>query len=170
MRLKVIAPGALLLLVGACQPASTEFTDQQKTELAAEVDAAAGAWWSAWEIVDLEQGLSFMSDASESAYLGGDQNLYGVGAMREAWTDWAANLSEQDLDYSESRTFVLAPDIAFTIRNVTGIATRKDGSIRPEIESVETAVWVKRDGEWKILFGHESVLRTSWKTLLDLDS
>jgi ketosteroid isomerase-like protein len=111
-----------------------------------------------------------MSDAPEATYLGGDQNLYGVDAMREPWTDWAANLSRQEFRYTESRTFILAPDIAFTIRNVAGVATRKDGSIRPEMESVESAVWVKRDGEWKILFGHESALPKSWQLILESES
>lgn len=28
-------------------------------------------------------------------------------------------------------------------------------------------VWVKRDGEWKVLVGHESTLEESWQAVLD---
>lgn len=169
-RAVVVLTAFLMLLIGGCQQASTELSDQQVTTIAAEVDAAAASWWQAWAEMDFDKGMSFVSTAPEATWLGNDTNLYGLAAMTEAWTDWASDLSTQDLEVTESRTFVVAHNMVFTIRNVTGVATRMDGGTNPEILSVETLLWEKHDGEWKILFGHESVLRKSWQGLLDVEN
>ena len=40
----------------------------------------------------------------------------------------------------------------------------------PPFQSVETLVWVKRDGEWKVLLGHESMLQGFWQERLDYEA
>jgi hypothetical protein len=64
----------------------------------------------------------------------------------------------------------LAPDVAYTIRAVTGVATDTAGNTRPEIRSVETIAWLKRNGEWKVMAGHESLQKQSWPAWLAFEA
>ena len=160
----------LVLTIAACQPTTTELTEQQKGELVAEVDAAWGEWWNSWQALDFEQGMSFISPAPEASWAGDEKILYGIAAMREDWSIWAAGLREQDVTITDSRTIVLSPDIAYTIRQYAGFQTRTDGTLTPEITGIETLVWIKKEGKWKILSGHESTLKDSWKAWLPLEA
>jgi hypothetical protein len=96
--------------------------------------------------------------------------MYTAAEMDRAYRPFFTQLESQDFDFTDSRTVVLAPDIAVTIRAVTGVATDTMGNTRPEISTVETAVWVKRSGEWKILIGHESLQKKSWQGWLDFEA
>ena len=158
------------MAITACQPGTSKLTEQQKASIVAEVNAAANLWWSSWQTMDFEQGMSFISHAPEASFVGNKQILYGVAAMREDWSSWAAGVHEQDITITDSGTIVLAPDIVYTIRKYTSVQTLADDTITPELTGVETLVWVKRDGEWKILFDHETALMDSWQTLLTLES
>lgn len=170
MRLPILLTMALAVILSACQSTSQELTEQQKANLAAEVDAVASSWWAAWAAVDLETGMSFVSHAPEASFTNNEITLYGVDAIRADWTNWESGLREQDIDFTDSYTIVLSPNIAYTIRKYAVVATRADGSITPELTGVETLVWVKENGDWKMRHGHEASLRDSWQTRLDLEA
>ena len=154
-----------------CQQAAEPFTDAMKAEIAAEVDATTTAWWDAWAAVDYPRGMTFFEDVPETAWTGDEGTLYTVAGMNAKWEgEWCADCQRQQIDFTDSRTVVLAPDIAFTIRHFDAAVTDKAGNIRPQTKGVETVVWVKRNGQWKVLMGHESVLKESWQTALAIDA
>lgn len=47
------------------------------------------------------------------------------------------------------------------------MVTDTSGMVIPPVNAVETLVWVKRDGEWKVLLGHEATLEDSWQTIIE---
>jgi len=154
-----------------CDPPASEFTDAMKAEIAAEVDATALEWWDAWRAVDYDRGMTYFEDAPEAAWTWDEGNLYTVAGMNAEWEGaWGADWERQQIDFTDSRTIVLAPDIAYTIRQFTAVVTDTSGAMLPQTSGVETLVWVKRNGEWKVLLGHESPLKNSWQTLLDRDA
>ena len=154
-----------------CEPPAPEFTDAMKAGIAAEVDATALEWWDAWRAVDYDRGMAYFEDDPEAAWTWDEGNLYTVAGMRAEWEGtWGADWESQQIDFTDSRTVVLAPDIAYTIRQFTAVVTDTSGAMLPQTSGVETLVWVKRNGEWKVLLGHESALRDSWQTLLDRES
>lgn len=156
------------LMIAGCQPATVELTDERKAEIAAEVDAAATAWWDAWAAVDLAGGMAFFADVPETAWAGDQGMLYTVSGMNDAWSGtWCADCARQQIDFTEQRTIVLAPDIAYTIRQYDDVVTDTTGSVSPVFKGVETLVWVKRNGQWKVLLGHESTLAESWQAVLN---
>ena len=73
----------------------------------------------------------------------------------------------QQIEFTDATTVVLAPEVVCTIRRFKNVQTHTGGSIAPEFDSVETLIWVKRGGEWKVLIGHESMLQESWQDRLD---
>lgn len=149
--------GLLLLMAVACQPAQPTLTDDQTAAIAAEVDALTSEWWVAWERVDLERGLSFLSDGPGMTWaVEGAPTVYSVAEAREQWGPMLAGLERQELEFTNARTVVLAPDVVWTLRELRYSAVDTTGAVVAEGRSTETAVWVKRDGEWKLLLGHDS--------------
>jgi ketosteroid isomerase-like protein len=160
-----------LSFIAGCRPATVELTDARKAEIAAEVDAAAAAWWDAWAAVDYDRGMSFFEDVPEAAWVWDEGILYTVAGMNEEWAGtWCADCERQQIDFTDQRTIVLAPDIAYTIRQYDAAVTDTTGTALPMTRGVETLVWVKRNGQWKVLLGHESTLFESWQTRMDLQS
>jgi hypothetical protein len=157
-----------LSVLAACQPATIELTAEQRAAIAAEVDSIAAEWWSAWENVDAELGLSFIADDAETAWTGDDGTTYTLDAISEAWRAWGEGMEgPQHIEFTDSETVVLAPDVVCTIRRFTNVQTHVGGTVAPEFDSVETLIWVNRAGEWKVLIGHESMLQESWQDRLD---
>ncbi len=167
MRLTVsIVP--ILSLLTACQPNVIGLTTEQRAAIAAEVDSVAVEWWSAWENVDADRGLSFIADDAETAWTGDDGTTYSLAAITEAWQGWEDGMDgPQQIEFTDATTVVLAPDVVCTIRRFTNVQTHVGGTVAPEFDSVETLIWKKRGGEWKVLIGHESMLQESWQDRLD---
>ncbi|HSG09912.1 MAG TPA: nuclear transport factor 2 family protein [Longimicrobiales bacterium] len=162
------------VLMAGCQsaeaPSAAPFDDAMKAEIAAEVDAAATDWWNAWADVDYDRGMTFFEDAPEAAWTGDKGTLYTVAGMNAQWGGtWGADWQRQQIDFTDSRTIVLAPDIAYTIRQYDATVTDTAGTVLPMTKGVETIVWVKRNGAWKVLLGHESTLDESWMTRLEIE-
>ena len=136
-------------------PASTEMTEAERAQIQAEVDSLTAEWWKAWEVFDWNRGLSFVEDAPETTWTGAVQTVYSIAEMREVWPSAMAGLGRQDLDFTNARTVVLAPDIVWTLREGNYVLMDTAGAVVSEGQFNETAVWVKRSGEWKILLGHD---------------
>jgi len=167
MRYHPLAALALIVTAG-CQPSTAELTQAMKAEIAVEVDATALEWWDAWRAVDYDRGMAYFEDDPETAWTWDEGNLYTVAGMRAEWEGtWGADWESQQIDFTDSRTVVLASDIAYTIRQFTAVVTDTSAARLPQTSGVETLVWVKRNGEWKVLLGHESALKESWQSLLD---
>jgi ketosteroid isomerase-like protein len=161
----------LPFLIAGCQPAPAELNDSTRAEIAAEVEAAATAWWDAWRAVDYDRGMSFFEDVPEAAWTWDGGTLYTVAGMNAQWAgEWGADWQQQQIDFTDSRTVVLAPDIAYTIRQFDAVVTDTSGAVLPKVSGVETLVWVKRGGQWKVLLGHEATLKESWQMRLDQES
>jgi len=157
MRRLVFAAVALVFLTPACQPATTELTEEQKAEIAATVDSLTNEWWAAWEVFDLEQGLSFIHDGPEMTWASdGYRTVYSVAEGRDVWGAGIAGLQRQDLEVTNSRTVVLAPDIVWTLREFDYVVVDTAGNTVAEGQFKETAVWVKQNGEWKVMLGNDN--------------
>jgi uncharacterized protein (TIGR02246 family) len=171
--LRILRPltAAIMLSVSACGGgASTEvLSEELEAQLTLEVEAAANSWWSAWRTMDFETGMSFISERPEAVWVGDDGIIYGKAQMREAWRDWAAGIRDQSNDRVDVRYVILTSNVAYvTLRFANAVATRPTGEVLPERSFMETLVWVKEEGTWRIIAGHESAARESWQTILDL--
>jgi len=156
------------VLLAGCQAPAVDLTDAMKAQIAAEVEATADAWWGAWAAVDYDRGMAYILDTPEAAWTGDAGTLYTVAEMNAAWEEvFEPERERQDITFTDSRTIVLAPDIAYTIREYDIVITETSGVVREPASGVETVVWVKRDGEWRVLLGHESTLEKSWQTIID---
>jgi hypothetical protein len=144
-----------LLFIATEQTAPPEMSEAEIAQIAAEVDSLTNEWWEAWETFDWDRGLAFIEDAPETTWTGAGQTVYSVGEMREVWPPAMAGLGRQDLAFTNSRTIVLTPEIVWTLREGDYVLFDTAGAEVATGQFNETAVWVKRGGEWKVLLGHD---------------
>ena len=135
----------------------TELTEEQKAEIAAEVDSVMNDWFGVWAgSLDFDRLISFVTDEPETGWVNDGQALFTRAQTDAAMRPFFASLQSQTATIIESRTIVLASDVVYTIRANNLVRVDTSGTEQPEFQFVETIVWVKRHGEWKILTGHGS--------------
>ena len=156
MHRTIISLVVLSLVVAACRPAAVELTEEQKATIAAEVDSLTAEWWTAWEALDVERGVSFLYEGPGFIWTGAGPTIYSVAEAREVWPTMVTGLERQNLEFTNARTIVLASDIVWTLREMNWAAVGAAGAVVAEGQSIETAVWVKRNGEWKVMIGHDN--------------
>ena len=150
----------MLLLPFCCflpvaKPPPAEMTEAEIAQITAEIDSLTNEWWEAWETFDWDRGFAFIEDAPETTWTGAVQTVYSVAEMREVWPPAMAGLARQDLEFTNSRTVVLTPEIVWTLRECNYVVIDTSGVEVAAGQSTETAVWVKWSGEWKVLLGHD---------------
>ena len=147
-------PAFALTVLAACQPVATELTEEQKAEIAAMVDSLTNEWWSAWGVFDVDKGASFIYDGPGMTWASDSyRTLYSVAEAKEAWETNLVGMQRQDLEVTNSRTVVLAEDIVWTLREFNYVVVDTSGTSVAEGQFKETAVWVKRNGDWKVMLG-----------------
>ena len=144
-----------LLYVATPPNAPPVMTDSEVAQIQSEVDSLTNEWWKAWETFDWDRGLSFVADAPETTWTGAVHTVYSVAEMREVWPAAMAGLGRQDLEFTNSKTIVLTPEIVWTLREGNYLLVDTAGTEVATGQFNETAVWVKRNGEWKVLLGHD---------------
>ena len=156
MRRLALAVVSLAFLATACQPATTELTDEQKAAIAEEVNRLNGEAWDAWREADLDRALSYLDDSPDVGFALEGQVLRGYAELDAYWREGFGTASRMDITISDLRTMVLAADIVILVQQGVFSVTDADGVTSPETSFALSTTWVRRDGEWKILFGHES--------------
>lgn len=154
MRRFVFAVFALTFFV-ACQPTATELSEEQEAEIVATIDSLTNEWWDAWNALDIERGMSFIHDDPRMTWTAGGNAVYSVSEATEVWGQSLAGLERQVHEVTNARTVVLAPNIVWTLREFDFQVIDTTGTVVMEGQSIETAVWVEIDGEWKLLVGHD---------------
>jgi len=151
-RLALAVP--FLALLAACQPATTELTEEQKAEIAAEVTAIHDEMWDAWP--DLAQGMSFFDSAPDVGWGWDGEVRFGSDNIGAWFEPTIASFDRFEITFDERRTVVLSQDVVCVTERGVSTAYDSTGSILGSGPLAATVVWVRRNGEWKIAAGHES--------------
>lgn len=148
MRRFVLAAFALML-IAACQPTTTELTEEQKAEIEAEVRALDDEGLATVVAWGLEPFLSFFSDDLIYALFG--EVHHGLSAWRDQVTPFfeqapSIENCERDGPYYQ----VLSSEIVVSTSVGKCVGPAADGS-PVVIDHTWTVVWAKRDDQWKIV-------------------
>jgi len=154
--LAAVAVGLWMTNRTTAQPTTTELTDEQRAAIAEEVNRLNGEAWDAWREVDLDRALSYLDDSPDVGFALEGQVLRGYAELDAFWREGFGTASSIDITISDLRTIVLAADIVTLVQQGVFSVTDADGVTSPETSFALSTTWVRRDGEWKILFGHES--------------
>lgn len=155
MRLVLLAALGMTALA-ACQPATTEFTDEQKAEIAAEVDLLHNQLWDALRSPDFDRISQFWHHTPDVIFAADGAAIFGYATIDSVFRPVVANWASQELVETEYHTVVLSPDVVYTMWVGTDAVTLSSGETNPATPVIDTFVWTRRNGEWKVLLAHES--------------
>ena len=147
----------LLLVAVACQPVTMEMTDAEKATIAEEVNAINLDFWNSWREGDFDRGMTYYANSPDLAFAMEGVVDYGYAEIDAKYRPGFANVASQVLRVTHSQTTVLAPDVVCIMETATFSQTDHDGVTTPETDLALTAIWMLRDGEWKIHLAHESL-------------
>jgi hypothetical protein len=160
MRRFVISAFAVSVLA-ACQPATTELTDELKSEIEAAVRTAAEDLWAGASEADMEHVLSHWRQQDGFCLMNANLRMCPevLEAYRAAWNpDREVRLERQEADGVELWVVALSPTVALMARK--SVETRgyyTNGEVT-RASFANFAIFVLEDGEWKA----HSMQQASW--------
>ena len=155
MRRIVLAAFALTVLA-ACQPVTTELTEEQKAEITAEVNLEMDQLWDDLVQPDWDRLAEYFHQSPDFVMGSDGMAIFGYEAVENAFQPLVDTWERQILTVSDTKTLVLATDMAYSMRVGTDAMVLKSGETTPTQLWAMSFVWVRRDGEWRTLAGHQS--------------
>jgi len=163
---RVILAAFTLTVLAACQPATTELTEEQKAAISDTIRQLSAEMFATMDPVDFDRTMSYMHPDPESYFVGDPAqwvNLLSIYAnpsrMREVWDPIMATRRAQETVVSNEYVAVLAENLALNVIEGTYAITDTLGTTTEPDRFSATMVWVRRDAEWKVLHVHQS-----WRT------
>ena len=150
MRRLAFAALSLAFLATACQPATTELTDEQKAVIEEAVREASTEYTQFFHAEDIN---SYMSAASDWA--GSPWPCCGtLDGLRSAITDLLNGWTFEEFENGEMKVTVLGPDAAVVAFAQTGVQVDTAG-VRLETALDIAFLWVREAGQWRLVMGKD---------------
>ncbi len=148
MRRFVLAAFALTVLT-ACQAPPPEMTEADVSQIESEMTTLDQAVVEAVKVSDLDAFLGFFSDDLTWALFG--EVHHGLDSWAQQVTPFFLQGERLDrCDYLNRRVQVLARDVAISTWVSICFAPSPEGPVLVD-DHTWTAVWAKKDGQWKIV-------------------
>jgi uncharacterized protein (TIGR02246 family) len=128
-------------------------------EIVAAVEAILDKAVAASAAADAEAVLSASTRDDTFTFITGDLMLTGYDEALAAFRLTYALLEKQTNHIVEKHTRVLAPDVVLVSAVSEGTFTDKAGFTSSPVGLGSTAVFVRRNGEWRVIHYHQSVSR-----------
>jgi uncharacterized protein (TIGR02246 family) len=153
-----LSVAAALVIAAACraQPATVDPNDR---EIVAAVEAILDKAVAAAAATDAEGVLAAAPRDDTFTFITGDTMLEGYDEALAAFRTTYALLQKQTNQIIEKRTRVLSPDVVLVSAVSEGTYTDKAGFTSPPVGLGSTAVFVRRDGQWRVIHYHQSVAK-----------
>jgi uncharacterized protein (TIGR02246 family) len=148
---------AAILLTAACrsQPAA----NPNDPEIVAAVEAILDKAVAAAAAADAEGALSAAARDDSFTFISGDTMLTGYDQALAAFRTTYAQLQKQTNEVITKRVRVLAADVVLVTAISEGTYTDKAGFTSPLVGLGSTAVFVRQNGQWRVVHYHQSVAR-----------
>jgi uncharacterized protein (TIGR02246 family) len=127
--------------------------------IVAAVDAILDKTVASAAAVDAEGVLAVSTRDDTFTFITGDTMLTGYDEALAAFRTTYALLQGQTNQIIEKRTRVLSPDVVLVSAISEGTYTDKAGFTSMPVGLGSTAVFVRRDGEWRVIHYHQSVAK-----------
>ncbi|HPS20396.1 MAG TPA: nuclear transport factor 2 family protein [Candidatus Omnitrophota bacterium] len=109
------------------------------------------------EAVNADKMLADIAHDKDSAFFASRQK-YGADRLIEAFRGMYAGMKGQDIAVMSSKVLVLGPEAAVWIATIKDVTENRE-SLKEQETLMETWVWQKIDGAWKVVHYHESAFR-----------
>jgi hypothetical protein len=145
MRHTILPALAFYIAAIACQPASTELTEEQKAAIADSVTQLSAEMQNAFDNKDAAY-FDYFSDWTTSSAAGNRSLEVSRSFVQESI--WANNT--QTSESGQTRTRVLGPDAVVVERAQVNIVADSTSETR-EYDVLLSELWVREDTGWKAL-------------------
>jgi uncharacterized protein (TIGR02246 family) len=149
---------AALVIAAACrsEPVAVNPNDP---EIVAAVEAILDKTVAAAMATDAEGVLAASTKDDTFTFITGDTMETGYDKALAAFRTTYALLQKQTNQIIEKRTRVLSPDVVLVWAVSEGTYTDKAGFTSQAVGLGSTAVFVRRNGEWRVIHYHQSVAK-----------
>ena len=144
------------VMAAAChsQPVVANLND---SEIVATVQAILDKTAAAADAADAEGVLAASTKDDTFTFITDDVMLTGYDEALAAFRTTYALLQKQSTQILEKRIRVLSPDVVLVSAVSEGTYTDKAGFTSPPVGLGSTAVFVRRNGDWRVIHFHQSV-------------
>jgi hypothetical protein len=160
MRRFIFAAFALTVLA-ACQPATTELTEEQKAEIEAAVRQVADDSYAGAREADFERIASHVSEQDGLCLFGATIRTCSevLEMYRQAWSsDREERLERQEMDGQDMRVLVLSPTVVLVAETTEENRAYYTSGEVSRGRFASFSVYVLENGEWKA----HSMQQASW--------
>jgi uncharacterized protein (TIGR02246 family) len=147
-----------ILITAACQSQQVA-VNPNDPEIVAAVGAILDQAVAAAAATDAEGVLAASTKDDAFTFITGDTMVTGYDEALAAFRTTYALLQRQTNQIIEKRTRVLSPDVVLVSAVSEGTYTDKAGFTSPPVGLGSTAVFVRRNGEWRVIHYHQSVAK-----------
>lgn len=151
---RIIFAGLAIFFFAACQSVSRELTEEQKAAIAEEVSAIHDAFWDAWEVEDIDAGMSYYRHSEEFVFAREGRVFSGYAAFEEFVESFMEGYPDMEWARAETKVTVLGEDVVYFLDRGTVVVRDADGVAGPDIPFSYTHIWIQTDGEWKVQIAH----------------
>lgn len=146
---------SLLSLCTACASEPRQLTETGRSSIGDTLLARTQAVAEGGNRVDLQATFGETS-SSPSFFVADNGSLFSRDSLLAAYKKGFAALRSQDIRIDEKHALVLSPDIG--VVSAKGVFTSTDlkGKTSPATPFAWTFVWVRENGDWKWINGHQS--------------
>ena len=110
-------------------------------------------------LVVAERVLSVTTMDDDFTFITGDTMIVGYDQALEAFRETYALLQGQTTEVIESRARVLSPNVVLVSAVSEGTYTDNAGFTSDPVGLGSTLVFVRRDGQWRVIHFHQSVAK-----------
>ncbi len=146
----------LVAAVVACQAGPRTLSDAQRAAVADTVEGLTDSLFAAAGRADFDALAAYFHNTTDLTWAYQAQTWESWATVDSVFRPSFAELSHQNIDVAKTVTTVLAPDIAYVLLEGSYTATDTAGVTSSPIRYAWGGVWVRRNGEWKVLAGFES--------------
>ena len=159
----VLQIAVLALVLTACTAAPVGLTDEERQAIASEIHQVTLDDIAAAEQNNFEALMAgYVNDPS--AYFVGDPAMYlnrltvlsDINAIREYWEPAMTTRSATNVSIVNEYIAVLSADHAVQVYEANWSVADTLGNITSEGPMTATTVWIRQNGDWKVLHYHQS--------------
>jgi len=140
-----------LAFLAACQPATTELTEQRKAEIADQISQVLNDYAGFVRQRDQDGVMGLYEQSTDLAFAAYGEITLSWDAMADVVRQsWQRFVSVESMEWGDLHIQVLAPNVAAVTTTFDYAATDTAGAAFT-LSGTFSMVWLQSEGEWKII-------------------
>jgi len=141
----------------AAAPAAVSTFDPNDPSVVAALDSMVFLAREGANDANAEQAIAPLKAESDFTFLTGDVLIAGKEEILKAFRDTYSHIHRQRFAPIARRVRLIAPDVALYVGTGRGTFQDSTGYISDPVGLGNTAVFIRRDGAWRLVHFHQSV-------------